>query len=250
MDGSFINELKKMILENQTIEKDGDIFSRHDYHPVRKVDRAQTITLNTLEGLANIVRDRFGEVDIKEKDAPFAVIETIQTNRGAALTVKFYTSPHPVDGKYTLAYEVVDTSTPFEFGKFFDLETFNTHLQTRFVADEARSNLFSITSRIDIDEGVTQSDDGSTMRVTTRKGLSAASAVSQTISSSYTLRPLRTFIETDQPSSAFNLRIRDAGNKTAEIALFETDGGKWIVEAKRNIAKALASYGFVYSIYY
>lgn len=38
--------------------------------------------------------------------------------------------------------------------------------------------------------------------------------------------------------------------QSAEIALFETDGGKWIVDAKRNVAKTLAAYGFAYSIYY
>ena len=50
-----------------------------------------------------------------------------------------------------------------------------------------------------------------------------------------TLRPYRTFNEVEQPASQFVFRI----NKSANLALFEADGGKWQLEAISNIADYL-----------
>ena len=50
-----------------------------------------------------------------------------------------------------------------------------------------------------------------------------------------TLRPYRTFNEVAQPASQFVFRI----NKSANLALFEADGGKWKLEAVERIANYL-----------
>ena len=62
-----------------------------------------------------------------------------------------------------------------------------------------------------------------------------ASLAKATAPNPVTLRPYRTFTEVAQPSSQFVLRI----NKDAELALFEADGGKWKLEAIKNIADYL-----------
>ena len=49
------------------------------------------------------------------------------------------------------------------------------------------------------------------------------------------LQPFRTFLEVDQPTSAFVFRIDKAGR----CALFEADGGIWKNEAMENIKEYL-----------
>jgi len=46
------------------------------------------------------------------------------------------------------------------------------------------------------------------------------------------LTPYRTFLEVEQPTSEFLLRLNDEG----EVGLFEADGGMWALTAKDRIA--------------
>ena len=50
------------------------------------------------------------------------------------------------------------------------------------------------------------------------------------------LKPYRTFIEVQQPESAFIFRMQDG----PRAALFEADGGAWRIEAMENIRAYLA----------
>ena len=76
-------------------------------------------------------------------------------------------------------------------------------------------------------------DNGINQTTTVKSGV--ASLAKATAPNPVTLRPYRTFTEVVQPSSQFVLRI----NKDAELALFEADGGKWKLEAIKNIADYL-----------
>ena len=76
-------------------------------------------------------------------------------------------------------------------------------------------------------------DNGINQTTTVKSGV--ASLAKATAPNPVTLRPYRTFTEVTQPSSQFVLRI----NKEAELALFEADGGKWKLEAIKNIADYL-----------
>lgn len=49
------------------------------------------------------------------------------------------------------------------------------------------------------------------------------------------LQPFRTFVEVDQPESAFVFRMRDDGRDGVQCAIFEADGGAWKNEAMENI---------------
>lgn len=250
IDGTFIKELKATILENQLIMQDGVPFSQGRFSPIRQVDRPKAVTVNTLEGFVNFVKENFKEFPSFEKIAPFAVVEIIEQHLKVQFVVKFYLPPHPTDKDYTLACVAQDTVQVFPFDTFMDLELFNIYLQTRFERSKVADELFAITSRLVVNEGIEQSDDGRSMKVTTRKGVSAASAVSSVVSSQFNLSPYRAFVEAKQVESAFQLRFRDNGDKTASVALFETDGGRWIVDAKRNVAEKLDEYGFPFQIYY
>ena len=53
------------------------------------------------------------------------------------------------------------------------------------------------------------------------------------------LRPFRTFVEVEQPESAFVFRMRQDSDDGVECAVFEADGGAWKNAAMENIKKYL-----------
>ena len=53
------------------------------------------------------------------------------------------------------------------------------------------------------------------------------------------LRPIRTFIEVEQPASDFIFRLRTGAEDKVLAGLFEADGGAWKITAMSNIVKYL-----------
>ena len=84
-----------------------------------------------------------------------------------------------------------------------------------------------------IEKGAEVQDNGISQMATVRDGV--ASLAQAKTPNPVTLRPYRTFNEVEQPASQFVFRI----NKLANLALFEADGGKWKLEAVKNIASYL-----------
>lgn len=126
--------------------------------------------------------------------------------------------------------------TKFNFGEYDDLESFNVGLQSRFVQDENTANILKLIGNIKDGEVRTFSDDGTTQEVTAKVGLSMVDAAA--VPNPVTLSPYRTFPEVEQPSSKFVLRLRP-GNPMPTCALFGADGGRWKLEAIRNIREFL-----------
>ena len=50
-----------------------------------------------------------------------------------------------------------------------------------------------------------------------------------------TLRPYRTFVEIDQPTSRFIFRMEQGREQTVNAAIIEADGGAWKLKAIQNI---------------
>lgn len=78
-------------------------------------------------------------------------------------------------------------------------------------------------------------DNGISQTVTVKEG--AATLMQAEVPSPAELRPYRTFLEVEQPSSPFVFRI----NRLGECALFEADGGIWKHEAMENVSQYLVN---------
>lgn len=89
-------------------------------------------------------------------------------------------------------------------------------------------------SQIRIEGGADLSDNGVSQTVTIKEGATLSKAE---VPSPAELRPYRTFLEVDQPSSPFVFRI----NRRGECALFEADGGIWKHEAMENVSQYLVN---------
>ena len=110
-------------------------------------------------------------------------------------------------------------------------------------------DLFTVSSKLVIDEGIDLSDDGMTTKVTIRKGMSSASATAIAMPSRISLRPYRIFPECEQPESEFLVRLNGSKEKGAFVGLWEADGGSWKVNAKHNIEETLVSMGLPIPIF-
>lgn len=115
------------------------------------------------------------------------------------------------------------------FGRFHDIESFNILLQSCFVDSEIRSRLLSIVGNVVDEKVVTVGDNGTSQQVTAKAGIATVEPV--VLPNPVHLKPFRTFVEVEQPESAFVFRMKDGPS----AALFEADGGAWKLDAIERI---------------
>ena len=136
--------------------------------------------------------------------------------------------------------ELVDVEAmipDFEYGRYMGNERFIIALQSKFIANDDRALLLQFAGTVK-DESIAQyGDDGVTQKATIKTGItSVGDAV---VPNPVKLRPFRTFIEVEQPESAFVFRMRQAEGHGVECAIFEADGGAWKNAAMKSIKEYL-----------
>lgn len=117
-----------------------------------------------------------------------------------------------------------------EFGRFMDMESFIIRLQAGFVNTEDRQAVIAYVANIDHEHKVKTTDNGLSQKAVVKVGIVDAEEVP--VPNPVKLAPYRTFVEVEQPSTNFILRLRNEGK---EAALFEADGGAWRLRAIENI---------------
>lgn len=123
----------------------------------------------------------------------------------------------------------------FGYGRYMDHESFIIALQSKFIENKDRELLLRFAGTVK-DESIAQyGDDGVTQKATIKTGITSVGEA--IVPNPVNLKPFRTFIEVEQPESAFVFRMRQ--NNGVECAIFEADGGAWKNEAMRNIKKYL-----------
>lgn len=240
MDGTAVKELKTIIEQNNVIEIDGQKFAPRGYGIVRNVDRENAIELTTLKSLVSFVMENPQGLDL---DGAMVVIQD-------DFTVKLLSKPCAVDRKRTTFAVAENPVNSFQFGRHYDSEAFSIALKTLFVDDDQARDLWETSSTIQIEEGVTFVDNGTSQRIIVQKGTSAASKDSKTIPTITLLKPYRIFPECEQVESPFLVRLKGDKDTGASVALYETDGGIWKVTAYEIIATKLKEYGLELPIYY
>ena len=120
------------------------------------------------------------------------------------------------------------------FGNFLDHESFVIWLKTGFAATEDRERLLRIASNLSGERVTVSVDDGLSQQATVRRGVQIKETT--IIQAAYILAPYRTFLELEQPESAFVFRLHNGREDDPPLcALFEADGGAWAIEAAKRI---------------
>lgn len=185
-----------------------------------KKDFPETITLNGLDSLCKLIRneatDLFCDDQILVQVASYNLVRVYTTLDGE------------MDRRYL--YKCQADTPEVKTDRWLNHEAAVIQLQSMYIPNEDTAYLLSLLSSISKDSKVTTTDNGVTQTVEARKGVALMGNVQ--IKPRVTLRPFRTFLEVEQPESAFILRLSDNG----EINLIGADGGAWRLEAVRNIA--------------
>ncbi|MFX3635428.1 MAG: hypothetical protein ACE3L7_04015 [Candidatus Pristimantibacillus sp.] len=134
-----------------------------------------------------------------------------------------------------------------KFNEYYDLESFNILLQSCFVPGvpfdvenlqvmpNDREIVLKLVGNVKDEQVLSFGDDGISQQVMARSGVATVEPVA--VPNPVHLKPFRTFVEIEQPLSAFVLRMQ----KGPTAALFEADGGSWKVVAISEIKSYIHS---------
>jgi hypothetical protein len=117
----------------------------------------------------------------------------------------------------------------FTFDQWIPAEVFVPALKARFLETEDLEQLIRLTGNIKHETAVAVTDDGITQRVEAKAGIARVESVN--LPPILHLQPYRTFLEAEQPVSAFVYRVKEG----PQCKLIEADGGAWRLQAMKNV---------------
>lgn len=159
---------------------------------------------------------------------------------------------HVVDYKTVMLIEKFDSSKEkrkchigayldevegFPFNRWIDKEDFVIKSLSFFEQNPGLESIHRYTGKMSDERIHTNQDDGITQQVHLTNGVVIEKGLAA-IKNPFMLRPYRTFLEIQQPESAYNFRIQADGKdetKKIKCALFEAEGGKWRLQAVQAI---------------
>jgi hypothetical protein len=122
-----------------------------------------------------------------------------------------------------------------EFARWFSSEQFVIELLSGFDSNDHRATIVKVVGTVKEESVRTMSDDGVTQTVVASSGIKRVSEVQ--VPSPCLLRPYRSFPEIEQPESSFVFRMQSSrAGELPQCALFESDGGRWKLEAIKAIS--------------
>lgn len=209
----------------EVLDINGGKYVDKDVHRVDKELRASAIQMNTLTSLVDYLKA--GVDSMADK----MLVQVVSPMKVRVLSML------DADRKREELVDVEAMIPDFEYGRYMGNERFIIALQSKFIANDDRALLLQFAGTVK-DESIAQyGDDGVTQKATIKTGItSVGDAV---VPNPVKLRPFRTFIEVEQPESAFVFRMRQAEGHGVECAIFEADGGAWKNAAMKSIKEYL-----------
>ncbi len=204
----------------QTIKHDGRTYTKSGVHQIKPpsfTDPAR-LDFHTLTGMVNYIKDdeRTGALIIVNDHSQISLCGPLQ--------------PDNNNKRFIFAASSL-VSNPFDFGRWYDLETFIIALQSQFVYTDEVGNLLDHLGHLANEHVIDNKDDGLSQSIQVRTGITTKSSV--TIKNPMTFEPYRTFMEIEQPASQHIFRMRNQNGM--QCTLVEGDGGKWKLDAIQGI---------------
>lgn len=190
-----------------------------------KPPRIAILAVHTLTGFADYINGGLDDLD-KTKLAIHVV------NAWEVELISAYDENYK-DREFVIKANPIAEDQPFKFSQFIDVETFIIGLQSQFVRDDAVESVLKIVGNIKDREVRNFGDDGVSQSVTAKSGVSLAKEI--LLPNPVTLRPYRTFLEVEQPTSTFILRARSGQGEAPLCGLFLADGMRWKLTAIKSI---------------
>lgn len=211
----------------ETVQIHDETFSKGALCRIQKPEQflPETLIFNNLAGIVDYAK----VVDFDKEKLFYSVISPsevslISQNDPANENQQF---------KFATAKLQVDN---FQFGSWFDLETFIINMMSLFEQTVVSDALIGMMANIANEHVVQNTDDKFSQTLQVKTGLTTKA--NETIENPITLKPFRTFREIEQPESEFILRYQNRNG--IEAALFEGDGGCWKLDAILRIKEWLS----------
>ena len=222
--------LKKMIEKIEEMAKpemlnfDGREYTSKPIYPVKEPTPGLIGDVHTLTGLVDYLRCN---IDNLEFDSLMIHVQSpVQVNLCSSLYGGFMTRAHYLSARADVP--------GIPFGKYQPVEPFIIMLQSMFHATPDRENILRIAGNLKDSAVKTVSDDGISQQVTVKRGISTVGE--EVLPNPVALCPFRTFMEIEQPESAFIFRMKsDPDGGLPLCCLHEADGGSWRLDAIQGI---------------
>lgn len=205
----------------QLNEINGETYSDKELHRISYNPKASSIEMTTLTSLVEYIK---ANVD--------SMYEKMIVHVESPTKVKLYSQ---LDDERIREYMVsVEAQIPdFQYGRYMGHESFLIALQSKFIDGDDRALLLRFAGTVENGTVAQYGDDGVTQKATIKTGI--ASKGEAVVPNPVKLRPFRTFMEVEQPESAFIFRMRQSEANGVDCAIFEADGGAWKNAAMKNI---------------
>jgi len=217
------------LAEVETIDVAGRKYTSKPLHEVLDPEPA-LVAVNTLTGFVDYILS--GKDDHSINDIMIQVVDHSKVKLISKIQGDF---------KQRSTYVVAGADlykNPFEFGRYYDAESFNIALQSLFDETEDRAQILEVVGNLRAEDVKTVKDDGVTQQVTAKVGVVRSEEVD--VPNPVELKPFRTFREIEQPASKFVFRLKSGQNGSLPTcALFEADGQFWKLEAIASIKSYL-----------
>lgn len=197
--------------------------------PLHRIDtyypKADAIEMHTLTSLVDYIKSEVDEMP------PRMIVEVKSQTE-----VELYSQLDPNRDRESLV--VASARVPgFEFDRFVEHEKFCINLQSKFIPSDDRELILKFAGTVEAGSVSEYGDDGVTQKATIKTGL--ASKGDAIVPNPVCLRPYRTFLEVEQPESAFVFRMKQDNYGSVMCAVFEADGGAWKMDATQAIKEYL-----------
>lgn len=197
--------------------------------PLHRIDtyypKADAIEMHTLTSLVDYIKSELDEMP------PRMIVEVKSPTE-----VELYSQLDPNRDRESLV--VASARVPgFEFDRFVEHEKFCINLQSKFIPSDDRELILKFAGTVEAGSVSEYGDDGVTQKATIKTGL--ASKGDAIVPNPVCLRPYRTFLEVEQPESAFVFRMKQDSYGSVMCAIFEADGGAWKMDATQAIKEYL-----------
>lgn len=197
--------------------------------PLHRIDtyypKADAIEMHTLTSLVDYIKSEVDEMP------PRMIVEV-----KSPAEVELYSQLDPNRDRESLV--VASARVPgFEFDRFVEHEKFCINLQSKFIPSDDRELILKFAGTVEAGSVSEYGDDGVTQKATIKTGL--ASKGDAIVPNPVCLRPYRTFLEVEQPESAFVFRMKQDSYGSVMCAIFEADGGAWKMDATQAIKEYL-----------
>lgn len=225
-----VEELAKRAVEVREIDGRSYLIDGSSYEEITPdaISLPKTYNFSSLDGLVKMIRKE--HKDITEA---CTTPDVLYVNVASPTTVDVSTAVDGFNRRAFLYHSSYEFPRKWTGANWFEHEEAMIILRSQFIQNEGTEYLLDFLSRVSDENSVSSDDNGMTQTVQVKKGI--ALAAREQVRPIVNLRPYRTFLEVEQPESAFLIRVREG----MQVGIIEADGGMWKIEARRNIAAYL-----------